>query len=203
MMEKISKGNIRLIEGKIMANNTAYSVDQKQTTLSREILLENLTDVFVETGTNTGFGTQLALECGFKKIVTIDIEKKYVDNAKEKFKNNPNVECLLGDSRDLLPNVISKNVGKRITFWLDGHGGLGDIPLIEELRSIATSDIKNHIILIDDVRMIDSNMWKNFGFYNSLDDIKKELLEINQNYTIRFLDSISGKGDILLAKIID
>lgn len=178
-----------------------YPVDQKNTTLPKDLLASNVTDIFVETGTNTGCGTKLAIECGFEKIITIDIEEKYVILARKRFAGNDNVQCLHGDSSIILASVIEQNLDKTMTFWLDGHGGMGGVPLMSELEIISKSPIKNHIIMIDDVRMFSSKQWKNLDFNFSLEEIKQKIVDINKDYKISFIDSVSGKGDILLAKV--
>lgn len=38
-----------------------YPVDQKNTTLPKDLLESNVTDIFVETGTNTGCATKLRI----------------------------------------------------------------------------------------------------------------------------------------------
>ena len=55
---------------------------------------------------------------------------------------------------ELLPKI-----SEPITFWLDGHWSAGDTaqgdtntPLLQELVEISNHHIKNHTILVDDIR---------------------------------------------------
>jgi predicted nucleic acid-binding protein len=63
--------------------------------------------------------------------------------------------------------------------------------------AIKNHKIKNHTILIDDVRMFNTIEWNNIGH----DNVIKLIMEINENYKISYYDSPHGNNDILLAKI--
>lgn len=178
-----------------------YSLGHHNTsTLSVELLKNNLNSVFLETGTNVGQGVLKAIESGFKKIISIEIEPEFNKIVKEKFLNKSEYseiifEFYLGDSKKILPEIIEK-IDDKITFWLDGHE-FHKIPLIDELMTIKNHKIKDHTIMIDDVRMFDSPDWDKIGHNN----IVKLIMEINQNYKITYHDSPHGKNDILIAKI--
>lgn len=182
--------------------STTYSQgDHKLTSLTSELLINNINPVFFETGTNTGYGVICAIQSGFKKIHSIDIEERYYEMSIENFVNNLNYSDVsfnfyLGDSGVLLPEKIM-NIDEKITFWLDGHE-YHNIPLLNELESIKKHKINDHTLLIDDVRMFNSDKWDNIG----LENVINKIMEINPNYTISFVDSINGQNDILVAKIV-
>jgi len=159
--------------------------------------------VFIETGSFMGDGIQQALEAGFQKVISIELAEKYYNICKERFKEDPRVSIYKGDSYKVLPDIISK-IEERITFWLDGHHSCGDTalgdywsPLIHELDAIKTHSIKDHTILIDDMRC-----WKEpnptHGFQET--DIIEKLKEINNNYNLIFIDG-GEPEDILVASI--
>jgi uncharacterized protein YsxB (DUF464 family) len=178
---------------------TTYSQgDHKLTSLNTEILLNNLNPVFFETGTNTGLGVSCAVECEFKKIYSIDIEERYYEMALQNFKNTDDVEFnfFLGDSGVVMSKILNE-IDEKITFWLDGHE-FYKIPLINELESIKNHKVKGHTILIDDVRMLTRPEWNNIGLESIINKIK----EIDENYEIYFVDSVNGKKDILVAKLL-
>lgn len=77
-------------------------------------------DRFVETGTLLGDGVDYALSSGFKNITTIEIEADLVQKAKEKYKNNPEVTVLHGNSFDVLKELIP-TLTSNCLFWLDAH----------------------------------------------------------------------------------
>jgi hypothetical protein len=169
-------------------------------TLSESLLKNNLNSVFFETGTNVGQGVLQAINAGFKKIISIEIVPEFVDIVKNKFLNKEEYkeitfEFHLGDSKTLLPSLISE-IDEQITFWLDGHE-FYKIPLIDELIAIKNHPIKNHTILIDDVRMFDAPEWNSIGHNNIIDLI----MDINSDYKITYVDSPHGHNDILIAKV--
>jgi hypothetical protein len=172
-----------------------YEVFHEISSLSRELLERYKTNVFFETGSNTGKGIDLAASVGYNKIISLDIEKKFVDICKEKFKSNPTVDVRLADSATDLFNIIKK-IDEKITFWLDGHS-FYSVPLIKELQQIQKHHIKDHVILIDDVRMFGNPLWNEL----SKEETIQEIYKINKNYKIVYADSPNGPKDILIAYI--
>jgi hypothetical protein len=99
-------------------------------------------------------------------------------------------------------NDIVKKLDKRTTFWLDAHVDLGVMgvkkcPIYDELDMISNSDIKNHTILIDDLRCFGSGLW---GEGIELEKIKKMILKINENYNFSCEDG-HIPNDVLVAYI--
>lgn len=161
-------------------------------------------DVFVETGSLTGDGVLLAIEAGFKRIISIELSDKYYNFCKNKFKDNLNVEIYKGDSCEILYDIIS-NIEENITFWLDGHYSAADTafgkyesPLIYELEQIKNHKIKNHTIIIDDMRCWSNEFKNKLGF--DANDVVDKCKEINENYTL-FYDEGYVPNDVLICKI--
>lgn len=170
-----------------------------------------LNPVFIETGTFKGQGVRAALKDGFKRVISIEISNYYYSLCREKFKDNKNVELHFGDSVLLLPEIL-KDTNERCTFWLDGHyhekitraGILTEIemipvPLMEELKIIGKHHIKNHTLLLDDMRLVrNKDEWKDFPY--CICDIEEMIHTINPKYDISYIDGY-GKDDILVAQI--
>jgi hypothetical protein len=186
---------------KVTMKKSNYSCgDHRLTSLNPKILSDHINPVFFETGTNTGLGVQCAIDSGFQKVVSIDIEERYYEMAQINFLNNPyyshiDFNFYLGDSGVVMSEILNK-IDKKITFWLDGHE-FYKIPLINELNSIKNHKVKGHTIIIDDVRMLNRPEWNNIGLETIINKIK----EIDKNYEIEFVDSVNGENDILIAKI--
>jgi hypothetical protein len=157
-------------------------------------LLKYWNPIFIETGTYYGDSVKAALSARFKKIYSIELNDKLYKDCKDKFKkeiNEGRVKILLGDSSICLPMIL-KEINQRATFWLDAHYSSGntergsvDVPLMMELGAISKHDIKNHTILIDDVRLFGSKGsedWSNV----SLNSVIKTLKEINPCYAISY-----------------
>jgi hypothetical protein len=158
---------------------------------------------FIETGSHLGNGIQQALDAGFKKVISIELSDKYFTHCENRFKDNDNVKIVKGDSFKVLPEVI-KDIDEPITFWLDGHHSCGDTalgehwaPLMQELDVIKSHDVKNHTILIDDMRC-----WEEpnevHGFYK--DDIFEKLKEINPDYKLSY-EHGNQADDVLAAHL--
>jgi|694.fasta_scaffold115256_6 hypothetical protein len=126
-------------------------------TLPRETLLKFLGRVFVETGTNNGDCVALALECGFERVVSIELSEHFYRIASERFAGDRRVSILHGDSAAILADAI-RHINEPITFWLDGHAvpgmpttAAGKCPVLAEIAAIGSHHIKTHAILVDDV----------------------------------------------------
>lgn len=167
----------------------------------RNVFKNHVNEVFIETGSYTGDGIFAALEYGFSKIISIEISPKYYSLCCQRFQNHKNVEVIFGDSYKVLPDIL-KSINCKSTFWLDGHyscgdTGIGDFwaPLIQELDVIKNHQIKNHTIIIDDMRCWEKPNEKH-GFFK--DDIFKKLYEINAQYELTYEDG-HAPNDILVA----
>lgn len=75
---------------------------------------------FVETGTMNGDGVDYALQSGFDKIISIEIEDTLVKRAREKYSKIPGVEIAHGDSSVVIVDIVNRLNGNAL-FWLDAH----------------------------------------------------------------------------------
>jgi len=157
--------------------------------------------IFIETGSYSGDGIQMALDAGFDRIYSIELSPVLYQECKQRFSGNPHVILLCGDSSVVLGEVL-KEIDEPVTFWLDGHysgsaTALGNThtPILDELALIASHPIKTHTVLIDDVRLFGT---VEFDFIE-LDEILSCLRKINPDYTFSFRDGFI-KNDILVAE---
>lgn len=158
-------------------------------------------EIFIETGSYEGKTIEKALEVKFKKIYSIELASYYYEYCKQKFETNIEVEMILGDSVDKLSELLS-NINEPCLFWLDSHYSFGKTamgseycPLYRELEVIGKHHIKNHTILVDDVRLMGTE-WKDV----SVTVIQNKLLEINSNYILSFERGVID-NDILVARL--
>jgi hypothetical protein len=171
------------------------------TTLSKEVLSKYLNPYFLETGTANGDCVRLALETGFEKIISIELDESLQNENIQKYQsfiNEGKINLITGDSLWELTNIIP-DLDKPTTFWLDAHVDFGPMgtkrcPLYEELSAIKMSKIKTHTILIDDMRML--GQWWGEGI--SVDELKNRILEVNSNYKFTFENGFAP-NDILVA----
>lgn len=119
--------------------------------------------VFVETGTWHGDTTAELLQIA-ERLYSIELSKALYRAAQKRFENDSQVTLLLGDSGEILPDLV-ENLNRPCLFWLDGHFSGGDTvcgetetPIELELQAIldrASQDeqgVGRSVILIDDAR---------------------------------------------------
>lgn len=177
---------------------------QHYNSLKKEVLQKYVNHTFFETGTYLGDSVKLAMELGFEEIISIEIDpelqlRNITSLPIESYKGN--LRLLTGDSFELVPMFIPR-LTERTTFWLDAHVDYGmegkkRCPLYDELYAIAQSPIKDHTILIDDLRCFGVGLW---GEGITLEGVKEIILGINPNYQFVIEDGIEP-NDILVAYI--
>jgi len=128
---------------------------------------------FVETGTYLGEMVN-EIKDKFKKVYSIEIDKKLYSKAKRRFKKYKHIRIVKGDSCERLAKIINKLEGPTI-YWLDAHysGGITSFgnrqtPVRGELSEILQNWKKDSIILIDDARRFNGKKG-----YPSLQEIGK------------------------------
>lgn len=121
--------------------------------LQRHLRLED----FVETGTYRGETAAWAAE-HFARVATIELSTEYHAAATARFRAQPQVRVLLGDSGAMLRKVAAELVGPAV-FWLDAHwsgldtaGRETECPLLAEL-AILNAAPTTHTLLVDDARL--------------------------------------------------
>ena len=158
---------------------------------------------FIETGSYYGQGIQMALNSGlFDQVYSIELAPHFYEHCKRQFAHRPNVKLFLGNSADVLPQILAE-IDQSATFWLDGHyssdntaKGITNNPILDELESIRQHSIKTHTLMIDDLRLFGTS---EFDFIE-VDEIKQKVLEINPNYKITFING-TIPNDILVATL--
>ena len=113
--------------------------------------------ILVETGTYYGDMIE-AMKGAFDRIYSIELGAKFYEKAKQRFKSDPHVELILGDSGRELGGVMREIGVEPALFWLDGHylpgsaQGDKDTPIYDELDQILDAPEAAHVIIIDDAR---------------------------------------------------
>lgn len=159
---------------------------------NRNLFKEFANSVFVETGSYRGDGIQLAINAGFEKIFSIDIDPENIEFCRNRFDliNNPDPRIILthGDSAECLWPIIGR-IEDRITFWLDSHWqmlegtekGKNPFPLRKELNQIRQHKRNDHTILIDDMLIMQRNIT---GYDQGV--IEEDLRRINRGYKLEY-----------------
>jgi hypothetical protein len=122
-----------------------------------ELARLNSSTIFVETGTFHGGTTRWASK-HFKVVHTIERAESLYNLHSNELAQIKGVTPHLGDSRDILPQIVRDIHSQRAVYWLDGHWSCGEkageydeCPLLDELRCLSSRT--EDIILIDDARL--------------------------------------------------
>ena len=169
---------------------------------------------YFETGLwdpTTNVSLKQALKCNFSKLYSIEIRQDFVEKAKEIFDEdikNGRLNLYLDDSTNMNKYLTELEFDKKTLFFLDAHVDNSNIhnykkkcPLIEELSAIANLKRKDHIILVDDLRILKNKFpWgeSSYGNINFLEEIKTKILAINQDYKFSTLNG-HIENDVLIA----
>lgn len=168
-------------------------------------IFDNFTnDIFVETGTCNGSSLDKIVKLEkyreFHSVEALKVSRYHnFEETVKYFESDDRVHLYLDDSTRFLESFLTK-LDKPATFWLDAHyAGTASanayenpVPLKKELELIANHQIKDHVVMIDDVR--------DFGLYGlTKDAVVKFLKTINPSYNIVFMDCDAAKNDVLIA----
>jgi hypothetical protein len=138
-------------------------------------------DILIETGTYLGEMVEAQKE-NFKKIISIELDNKLYNNAKNKFNKLKHIELYEGDSGLLLEGILN-DLKQPALFWLDGHYSEGFTskgtlitPILAELDVILTKFDK-HVILIDDARLFTGK-----DDYPTIEKLQELISKYKKNY---------------------
>lgn len=105
-------------------------------------------DTIIETGTCFGSTTKF-LGRNFKNVISIEINRQYLDIARKLIGAVANIDTYCGASEKILPEIIQPEwQEKTVMFFLDAHWE-AHCPLKDELRIIAEHKLKPVIAIHD------------------------------------------------------
>jgi hypothetical protein len=145
--------------------------------------------ILVETGTYRGDMME-AMKKNFKKLYSVELAQVLWERAKERFKNDSNIELLQGDSAVVLHELVPK-LEDRALFWLDGHycGGITalsevECPIYAEMDAVFKNN-KGHVMLVDDARLFVGKR-----DYPTIPELTAYVKKINPEYQVSVADDI-------------
>jgi hypothetical protein len=164
-----------------------------------QIFEANKTNIFIETGSHIGEGIQRAVDIGFKDVYSMEIKPDFHFMCINRFMARNNVHLSLGDSLVKLPEILSK-VNEQATFWIDAHMSMvaRNCPTLEEIKIIGQHHIKNHIIIIDDMRDFGTKEHE----FITVEDLMSAILDINEDYVFS-IESSCVEDNVLVARVIE
>jgi len=143
---------------------------------------------FIETGTHVG-KTALWASNYFDFVYTVESNLAYYSRAQVTLVDCTNVKQYLGDSSIVLRDILKQVTGSALV-WLDAHwspdliGNKPDKinPMGDEIN-ILREDGRDHVILVDDVRLFETEGWPslqnvtyNLGYNGRIVSIKDDVL---------------------------
>ncbi len=168
---------------------------------------------FIETGTFLG-DTLMAVSPNFKYNWSMEAQNHFFQLSSLRFAHptRKNVTLLEGDSPDVLPNVFSEldvrpEDNKRSIIFFDAHFSghiagesdadhlsykskkYGECPLLQEIEAISNHSVDDHVIVIDDMRVLGSRGWP------TSTELFEAILNINSNYKFIYFIEI----DVIIA----
>lgn len=194
--------------------------------ITRELLdyVKNQTQAtaFFETGLLGAETFGHALSLGFSKVCSIEIKQEFVNRALERYVHyvKAGIAHPIADDSSNLGSYVDLINDHKCLFWLDAHldsgldtavkRPLNSCPLRQELEGIKKSKRKDHVIMIDDLRILTSQSffpWQNDELNLksekfTIDSIKEMILEINPEYEFQTIDGyllpFEGREDQVL-----
>ncbi len=165
-----------------------------------ELIRSYIQPVYVETGCSSGDGILKAAEAGCRVFMGIEPNTEVYQACVRKTKHL-DFQLFEGTSERFINNVMAKlnMLNERAIFFLDAHK-VGcckgeTYPLKYELATIKKARRKDHVVMIDDVRLFGGEL------PDSRDEVEAMLWKINKNYTIALEDSDTNKDDVLVAYV--
>ena len=151
---------------------------------------------FIETGTHYGDTClHMAGTKYFENIFSVELsktcwdflEKDFLQLTKSVGVDVSKIRLWHGDSAHILPEMIDL-VGDRCVFWLDAHisGGVTvctedyETPIMTELNIISSHSIKDHVIIIDDIK----GCFDSHPAWPDIDEVIAAIKSINPDYLI-------------------
>jgi hypothetical protein len=144
----------------------------------------------IETGTYYG-DTIWRVRRDFDRIVSIEIDPRLSAKARDRFRSQPHLEFVVGDSGVKLREVLT-TVTQPSLFWLDGHysgeitsRGELDSPIEQELEHIWRHPVRRHVILIDD-----AHEFVGQGGYPTIDQLRDAVRKARPDWSFEVRDNI-------------
>lgn len=161
--------------------------------------LKSAAPVYLETGSSAGQGLENALDAGAGKCIGIECDKERMGRAKDLFEGNEEVVLIEAQSERVLKKALNEHGRDNMIIFLDAHKVSGNpmetYPLLFELNEIKNSKVKNATIMIDDVRLFNSEL------NAPIAAVFEYIMSMIKDYKIVFEDSDTNQSDVLVAYV--
>ena len=138
-----------------------------------KMLLPCREDVWIESGTYRGESVDIALECTFRELHSIEVCPRLYEAVAPRFGREARVNLHQGSSPPILDRLLDDEMTSRcVVFWLDAHfqgyesdeqdAEAGECPLLQELDVILGKNWSAPVLLAID----DLPLFKGDAFWN-------------------------------------
>jgi hypothetical protein len=151
---------------------------------------------FFETGTSEGDTVSTAIDIGFDRIYSVEMDETICLRATDRFAPFPDVYIFWSDSLTAL-RMLLPLVHEPLVFFLDAHPDCtsGPSPILEELKLIKSYRFPV-TIFADDMRLMGVEKWKD----SSVENIRKMLESFPQEFEIEQIANEHSSMDLLVAR---
>ena len=147
--------------------------------------LKNYTSgIYLETGFLEGDSALVALQLGFEKVISIELDERRIQKGKIKLKkyiDNNRLEIVHGNSSEKIESVLENNPNIKAIF-LDAHhyNKSEDLsaPLEKELLVIKKFSNRNYFLVVDDFYQIKQNHKVSFNNWRKKHDHKEIIKKV-------------------------
>lgn len=155
---------------------------------------------FIETGTMKG-DTVALVRPYFARTVSIELSDDYYQAALERFRGDPDVILLKGDSAALIEGPAREADAAPAMFWLDAHwcrddeekteGAGSQCPLLGEIRAIGRIHPES-VLLVDDARLFLCTPGRphDYGQWPDFHDIVTALLALSPVHRVMVVNDV-------------
>lgn len=181
-----------------------------------ELRIEHRCKHYFETGLwdpRTDVSSKHALKSGFEHVFCIEIRPDWIELGNVIFKDEIDkgrYHIILDDSARMEKYIKSSIFDERTLFFLNARiedtqipDHIEKCPLIDELDAISSLSRNDHVILVNDLRILRNPYpWgeKQYRTLNFVETIKERILQINPEYQFKTLHGLIH-DDILCAYI--
>ena len=138
-------------------------------------------DIFTEVGTGWGCGVDDALNAGFERVDTCEVNKQRFKFIEEVYRGDPRVVACHDIGKNFMRRIMREDRGSRRVWWLDtkaDDGGTTKVPqeatTLRELQILILRERCGDTVMINNVDRFGKRGWgKKTKLKNVLEDLHK------------------------------
>lgn len=180
----------------------------------RNLRIRHSCNVFVETGCFVGNSLNYALQQGFERLYSCDIDQEMIDHCNYYFRNYKNLTIYKNTSTEFLELLLPQLAQDKIVFYLDAHlpehdKNNGKVILDSELNFPLQQEIEiinrirpnsQDVIICDDLRIYEDGPFTGGNWAKRLEFRIPSLFDFLDKYNYNIEKFYSCEGYLLLTR---